>query len=514
MDLMSNLKEKLDSAGIKYKVSRYNSDKIYVYYKNTKTCFCIVGFVRAERTHEDYLEILFVTPFPDKYIKYDFSAMALECIKDNMNDPRSEQCWRNSVGLTADDEKLKDLAQYFYETFDSTLDLKWQYAGYDNKIFVQSDVDDKIICSITVKRMEGQGVTEFYYVKIYKPFDTPTRFTYLRVGDGTLRVQQKENVAKIIKLAAAQYYPKTEGEHKEMEYTHKLLEDCQHELRNACIGINRYTNGRNGVNYFAIPFGGLLLAELIGLRTADGSEGNVLLIDYYHHESTCITCADEARIRVKSLIREVNNNRWQGELSCSTSPAKIGYWAENKGYTLKPQTDASSSREEVTLNVNAMVKVYGNITETLQVRDVLIKNVIFQDPATIVFWADGEKTVVKTQNGEPYDPEKGLAMAIAKRALGNDRNYYRPFLKWIGKYNKKKAKETKELANKIVDKMKAGDWDGVGDLVKHYEFKHEDEEKVRKLRAEGKSFKEIAEILGCEESPIRLLDATDEDPDQ
>lgn len=68
-----------------------------------------------------------------------------------------------------------------------------------------------------------------------------------------------------------------------------------------------------------------------------------------------------------------------------------------------------------------------------------IKEVIFNDPATIVIWADGEKTVVKCQNGEPYDPEKGLAMAISKRALGNKHEYYNIFKHWLKKY-KKRAK--------------------------------------------------------------------------
>lgn len=59
-----------------------------------------------------------------------------------------------------------------------------------------------------------------------------------------------------------------------------------------------------------------------------------------------------------------------------------------------------------------------------------IKNVIFNEPATIVFWTDGTKTVVKTQNSETYDPEKGLAMAIAKKALGNKGNYFNEIKKW------------------------------------------------------------------------------------
>lgn len=61
----------------------------------------------------------------------------------------------------------------------------------------------------------------------------------------------------------------------------------------------------------------------------------------------------------------------------------------------------------------------------------VIKNVIFNDPATIVFWADGTKTVVKCQEGDVYDPEKGMAMAISKKALGNQGNYCEVFKKWL-----------------------------------------------------------------------------------
>lgn len=59
-----------------------------------------------------------------------------------------------------------------------------------------------------------------------------------------------------------------------------------------------------------------------------------------------------------------------------------------------------------------------------------IKDVIFNSPATIVFWSDGTKTVVKAEN-EPFDPEKGLAMAISKKFLGNKGNYFQTFKKFI-----------------------------------------------------------------------------------
>lgn len=62
-----------------------------------------------------------------------------------------------------------------------------------------------------------------------------------------------------------------------------------------------------------------------------------------------------------------------------------------------------------------------------------IKNVIFNDPATIVFWEDGTKTVVKCQDGDEFDPEKGLAMAIAKKAYGNKGSYCNKMKKWLPK---------------------------------------------------------------------------------
>lgn len=60
-----------------------------------------------------------------------------------------------------------------------------------------------------------------------------------------------------------------------------------------------------------------------------------------------------------------------------------------------------------------------------------IKDVIFNYPATIVFWDDGSKTVVKCQDGDIFDPEKGLAMAISKKALGNQGNYCNDIKKWL-----------------------------------------------------------------------------------
>lgn len=76
--------------------------------------------------------------------------------------------------------------------------------------------------------------------------------------------------------------------------------------------------------------------------------------------------------------------------------------------------------------------------------DSMIQQVIFNPPATIVFWRDGSKTVVKCGENDIFDPEKGLAMAISKRAFGDNRDYYEIFAKWVGKYEYQQKKKEKK----------------------------------------------------------------------
>lgn len=78
-----------------------------------------------------------------------------------------------------------------------------------------------------------------------------------------------------------------------------------------------------------------------------------------------------------------------------------------------------------------------------------IKNVIFTPPATIVYWSDGSKTVVKCSEKDVFDPEKGLAMAIAKRCGGNKGSYYKEIQSWVEKSGKKYP--GKPTAGKAVD---------------------------------------------------------------
>lgn len=52
-----------------------------------------------------------------------------------------------------------------------------------------------------------------------------------------------------------------------------------------------------------------------------------------------------------------------------------------------------------------------------------IKKVIYNPPATIVLWDDGEKTVVKCHGEDEYDPLKGFLLCVMKKLCGNNGAY-------------------------------------------------------------------------------------------
>ena len=89
---------------------------------------------------------------------------------------------------------------------------------------------------------------------------------------------------------------------------------------------------------------------------------------------------------------------------------------------------------------------------------VEVKKVIFNDPATIIQWNDGSKTVVKCQNGEPFDAEKGFVMAYLKKLLGNDNTFNKEIAKWV-KYDEPKKKPEPTDEWRVVNrKARVGDY--------------------------------------------------------
>lgn len=79
-----------------------------------------------------------------------------------------------------------------------------------------------------------------------------------------------------------------------------------------------------------------------------------------------------------------------------------------------------------------------------------IKRVIYNGPATIIFWDDGTKTVVKCHDEDNYDRRIGFLYACAKRLY--DLSGYnkpsaenrKPFDSWIAAWTGRKAEVYEE----------------------------------------------------------------------
>ena len=147
---------------------------------------------------------------------------------------------------------------------------------------------------------------------------------------------------------------------------------------------------------------------------------------------------------IKWKVEQINVD--SGIDDCELS-VEINGMFTNNGVFRKPITfDGLAKEIEHRLNDS----VYG--FDTYQPR---IKDVIFNDPATIVFWMDGTKTVVKCQEGDEFDPEKGLTMAIAKKVYGNKSSYCNVIKKWTEPYHEKQKEKIFDLGEKAPSVLAA-----------------------------------------------------------
>lgn len=106
-----------------------------------------------------------------------------------------------------------------------------------------------------------------------------------------------------------------------------------------------------------------------------------------------------------------------------------------------------------TFNVNANCKDYCVILDENKAAKIIsdcedksfdgdvnnVEKVIFNGPATIVFFKDGTKTVVECLDMDMYDKDKGLAFALLKKIYGNKFNDI--FKKYVWEVEEEKVEE-------------------------------------------------------------------------
>jgi len=113
-----------------------------------------------------------------------------------------------------------------------------------------------------------------------------------------------------------------------------------------------------------------------------------------------------------------------------------------------------------------------------------IDKVIFNKPATIVFWNDKTKTVVKCRDTDDFNEVYGLAMAVAKKYFGSS-----SALKKAAKKGSRPGEKKQDDVDKYIRDIQ------IGNVKLYHESGYSDEAiakqmgipigKVRALRKEG-----------------------------
>lgn len=168
-----------------------------------------------------------------------------------------------------------------------------------------------------------------------------------------------------------------------------------------------------------------------GIFTRSSNMNNCKLIMYFHHsESLFKLFTQEIELRKDALMNKPIHYYSYRRFILATEPHTV-YEVSDKDYE-----SGLCTPNRIFLNLNGINWVGEDMSSDTKKKkvkkDEIIKEedrkfiptddivkIIFNGNATIIYWKDKTKTVVKCADDEVYDPEKGLAMAFAKKALGN-----------------------------------------------------------------------------------------------
>ena len=110
--------------------------------------------------------------------------------------------------------------------------------------------------------------------------------------------------------------------------------------------------------------------------------------------------------------------------NCCTKPTEItGGSIALTGSTWSPCNNIATMRLVSDDRATGEAKYSGSFDwfnpKTNHVETVYIKEIIYNEPATIVLWSDGSKTVSKARPGDEYNPEVGVMYCILKKLAPN-----------------------------------------------------------------------------------------------
>lgn len=177
----------------------------------------------------------------------------------------------------------------------------------------------------------------------------------------------------------------------------------------------------------------------IGIRSYFTDEGHV---EYWVRPEHIIKCLNRYHVgdqvfwmRIQGVVEiiDIGRNPLDGccwyKVRSVHSQQIYSVIAEDElnGHVLQTAEDQLTFRPAVIWDMHS-AEASGHITPYVQ--HLSIDKVIFNDPATIIIWKDGTKTVVKTAPGETYNKWAGMALCISKKLYGD--RFHRIFKEYCG----------------------------------------------------------------------------------
>lgn len=191
-------------------------------------------------------------------------------------------------------------------------------------------------------------------------------------------------------------------------------------------------------------------------------------IDIYSEDHDTITAIKKKLKESLSMNRcylVVNASGKITEPRCKNRFFSVDGYVKDNGDVIITSYEEVNRKEEINMRNNCVTvqDVYNGMTDAQQkvcqfmIGEALknaiksftpdsIKKVIYNDPATIIFWSDGTKTIVKCMEDEDYDPEKGFMAAVTKKVFGDKYG-------WVMRHHVKPAVENENKFNALMNSI-------------------------------------------------------------
>lgn len=136
--------------------------------------------------------------------------------------------------------------------------------------------------------------------------------------------------------------------------------------------------------------------------------------------------SENERTKLKKLLNSQNES--------PDIKMAIGLQTYIPGARIESRVPRNSGRYpwDSTDRIDSVSKAYESI-----VRALAIDHIFYDDIATVVFWKDGTKTIVKCPEGTPYDEYTAFCVAVAKKFYGTNSAIKR-VIKKKARYSKKR----------------------------------------------------------------------------